>query len=161
MGDANEGPHDHTAEQGISQRSTVPTPRRTVLKSAGAAAAGFVGASVLSSDPALERGQCERLAAFKADRDMSHVESVLDDVVAAARGTQNLMYPMKDALRANATLGEVSERLMSEPSLTGPLLLNVAVGATPSFTLTTISSLENVPSSLLAVAEIVYAPGRS
>ena len=66
---------------------------------------------VLPSDPALERGQRERLAAFKADRDMSQIEAVLDDVVAAARGTQNLMYPMKDALRANATLGEVSDAL--------------------------------------------------
>ena len=35
----------------------------------------------------------------------------LDDVRAAARGTQNLLYPMKDALRANATLGEVSDAL--------------------------------------------------
>ena len=66
---------------------------------------------VLSGDPALERGQRERLAEFKADRDASRIEAVLDDVVAAARGSQNLMYPMKEALRANATLGEVSDAL--------------------------------------------------
>lgn len=66
---------------------------------------------LLSGDPALERGQCERLAEFKADRDSSRVQAVLDDVVAAARGSQNLMYPMKEALRANATLGEVSDAL--------------------------------------------------
>jgi methylmalonyl-CoA mutase N-terminal domain/subunit len=66
---------------------------------------------VLSGDPELERGQCQRLAEFKADRDASRIEVVLDDVVAAARGSQNLMYPMKEALRANATLGEVSDAL--------------------------------------------------
>jgi methylmalonyl-CoA mutase N-terminal domain/subunit len=66
---------------------------------------------VLSGDPALEQGQRERLAAFKADRDGSRVEAALADVVAAARGSQNLMYPMKEALRANATLGEVSDAL--------------------------------------------------
>ena len=66
---------------------------------------------VLSGDPALERGQCARLAEFKADRDPSHVQAMLDDLVAAARGSQNLMYPMKEALRANATLGEVSDAL--------------------------------------------------
>jgi methylmalonyl-CoA mutase N-terminal domain/subunit len=66
---------------------------------------------VLSGDPALEQGQRERLAAFKADRDGSRVEAALDDVVAGARGSQNLMYPMKEALRANATLGEVSDAL--------------------------------------------------
>ena len=67
--------------------------------------------NVLAGDPALEQGQRERLAAFKADRDASRIEVVLDDVVAAARGSQNLMYPMKEALRANATLGEVSDAL--------------------------------------------------
>ncbi len=62
-------------------------------------------------DPALETGQRERLAAFKADRDLAAVEARLDDVRAAARGTQNLLPPMKEALRVNATLGEVSDAL--------------------------------------------------
>jgi len=62
-------------------------------------------------DPALEVGQRERLAAFKADRDTDVVRARLDDVAAAARGTQNLLPVMKEALRANATLGEVSDAL--------------------------------------------------
>jgi methylmalonyl-CoA mutase, N-terminal domain len=62
-------------------------------------------------DPALEVGQRERLTAFKADRDVDAVKARLDDVRSAARGTQNLLYPMKEALRANATLGEVSDAL--------------------------------------------------
>ena len=52
-----------------------------------------------------------RLAAFKADRDDALVAARLQDVGDAARGTQNLLYPMKEALRANATLGEVSDAL--------------------------------------------------
>ena len=35
----------------------------------------------------------------------------LDDVAAAARGTQNVLVPMKEALRAMATLGEVADTL--------------------------------------------------
>jgi methylmalonyl-CoA mutase N-terminal domain/subunit len=62
-------------------------------------------------DPQLERGQKAALAQFKAARDMALVESRLADVTAAARGTQNLLSPMKEALRANATLGEVSDAL--------------------------------------------------
>jgi methylmalonyl-CoA mutase N-terminal domain/subunit len=62
-------------------------------------------------DPALERGQRDRLAAFKAARDDTAVHARLDDVRAAARGSQNLLAPMKEALRANATLGEVSDAL--------------------------------------------------
>jgi methylmalonyl-CoA mutase, N-terminal domain len=67
--------------------------------------------SVFPIDPDLERGQRERLAAFKAARDMGEVEARLADLSAAARGTQNVMYPMKEALRAGATLGEVSDAL--------------------------------------------------
>jgi methylmalonyl-CoA mutase, N-terminal domain len=64
-----------------------------------------------AADPALERGQRERLAEFKANRDPAQVDALLDDVATAARGSQNLLYPMKEALRANATLGEVSDVL--------------------------------------------------
>ena len=66
---------------------------------------------LLAADPELEQGQRKSLAAFKADRDHALVAARLDDVGAAARGTQNLLYPMKEALRANATLGEVSDAL--------------------------------------------------
>ncbi len=62
-------------------------------------------------DPELERGQKASLAVFKASRDSAAVEARLADVTAAARGTQNLLYPMKEALRAHATLGEVSDAL--------------------------------------------------
>jgi len=62
-------------------------------------------------DPALERGQVARLKEFKANRDHAALAARLDEVRAAARGTQNLLYPMKEALRAGATLGEVSDAL--------------------------------------------------
>ncbi len=67
--------------------------------------------TVFPIDPELERGQKARLAAFKANRDAAEVRARLDDLEAAARGTQNVLYPMKEALRANATLGEVSDAL--------------------------------------------------
>jgi methylmalonyl-CoA mutase N-terminal domain/subunit len=66
---------------------------------------------VLVVDPALETAQRVSLAAFKADRDLALMKARLDDVRAAARGTQNLLPPMKEALRAHATLGEVSDAL--------------------------------------------------
>lgn len=66
---------------------------------------------VFPIDPTLEGRQQERLAAYKANRDVSAVHARLDDVRAAARGTDNLLYPMKEALRAGATLGEVSDAL--------------------------------------------------
>ncbi len=51
------------------------------------------------------------MRAVRASRDQGGVESALADVAAAARGTQNLLVPMKEALRRRATLGEVSDVL--------------------------------------------------
>ncbi len=66
---------------------------------------------VFPIDPLLETGQKERLAAYKAGRDAAVVAARLDDVRNAARGTDNLLYSMKEALRVDATLGEISDAL--------------------------------------------------
>src|SRR4051794_30545589 len=68
---------------------------------------------IFPTDPELERGQKASLQKFKSSRDAAAVEARLADVSAAARGTQNVLYPMREALRANATLGEVSDALRS------------------------------------------------
>ncbi len=66
---------------------------------------------VFPIDPSLETSQRERLAAFKANRDMAQVSARLAEVSETARGTGNLLPPMKEALRTGATLGEVSDAL--------------------------------------------------
>ena len=65
----------------------------------------------LRVDPQIEVDQCERLAALRADRDNAAVEAALERLKTAARGTDNVLYPMKEALRARATGGEVSHAL--------------------------------------------------
>ena len=65
----------------------------------------------LRVDPQIEADQCERLAALRADRDNDAVEVALERLKEAARGTDNVLYPMKEALRARATGGEVSHAL--------------------------------------------------
>jgi methylmalonyl-CoA mutase N-terminal domain/subunit len=59
----------------------------------------------------LAKGQLARLKEFKANRDQGAVATSLERVREAARGTENLLIPMKEALRAHATLGEVSDAL--------------------------------------------------
>jgi methylmalonyl-CoA mutase N-terminal domain/subunit len=66
---------------------------------------------VMSIDPTLERAQIQRLRASRGQRDTSATESALREVASTARGADNLLYPMKAALLAGATLGEVSESL--------------------------------------------------
>ncbi|MGA8045896.1 MAG: methylmalonyl-CoA mutase family protein [Dermatophilaceae bacterium] len=65
----------------------------------------------LRVDPQIEVDQCERLAALRADRDNEAVHAALERLKEAARGTENVLYPMKEALRARATGGEVSHAL--------------------------------------------------
>ena len=62
---------------------------------------------LLRVDPESEREQVDRLAAFKADRDAEAVRERLDELRAACRGTENLLHPMRAALRERASLGEV------------------------------------------------------
>jgi methylmalonyl-CoA mutase N-terminal domain/subunit len=61
--------------------------------------------------PELEARQRTRLAAVRAARDDSAAERALAAVAQAARGTQPLMPPIIEAVRARATLGEVSDTL--------------------------------------------------
>ncbi len=69
---------------------------------------------VFPIDPKLEREQVERLRALRAKRDDAAVKAGLEELRAAAKGTQNLLPPMKEALRRYATLGEVSDVLRDE-----------------------------------------------
>ena len=66
---------------------------------------------VFPIDPALEPSQIQRLKAYKANRDSAAVESALAKVKATAEGTDNVLYSIKDALRADCTLGEISDSL--------------------------------------------------
>ncbi len=65
----------------------------------------------LRVDPAIEAEQCARLAALRAERDQGAVDRWLAEVREAAAGTSNVLTPMKEALRARATVGEVSDAL--------------------------------------------------
>ena len=65
----------------------------------------------LRVDPAIEAEQVARLEQLRADRDQAAVDVALEAVRAAAREDHNVLYPMKDALRARATVGEVSDAL--------------------------------------------------
>jgi methylmalonyl-CoA mutase N-terminal domain/subunit len=62
---------------------------------------------LLRVDPESERSQLERLKAFKADRDQELVERRLEELREVARGTGNLLPPIREALRDRCSLGEV------------------------------------------------------
>jgi methylmalonyl-CoA mutase, N-terminal domain len=62
---------------------------------------------ILRVDPESERQQVERLEAFKEDRDQDAVRERLEELRAACQGSDNLLVPMRAALKERASLGEV------------------------------------------------------
>ena len=53
----------------------------------------------------------DRLATLRRDRDGTAVAAALDEVRSAARGTENVLVPLKKALALRATVGEVCDAL--------------------------------------------------
>jgi methylmalonyl-CoA mutase N-terminal domain/subunit len=62
---------------------------------------------ILSVDPESERAQVERLKAFKAERDQDLADRRLAELRTAAEGTDNLLPPIRAALKDRCSVGEV------------------------------------------------------
>jgi len=62
---------------------------------------------ILKVDPEAEQRQLARLKAFKENRDQAEVEARLDSLRDVARGEGNLLHPIRAALAADASIGEV------------------------------------------------------
>jgi methylmalonyl-CoA mutase N-terminal domain/subunit len=69
---------------------------------------------LLRIDPAAERRQLERTARVRADRDAEAASRTLAAVRETARSESNLLPPMREALRARCTVGEICEALREE-----------------------------------------------
>lgn len=67
----------------------------------------------LRVDPSIEADQCERLLRLRAERNQTVVDKHLADLARSASEGANVLYPMREALRAHATVGEVSDALRS------------------------------------------------
>jgi len=66
-------------------------------------------------DPAAEQRQLERTARVRTERNADEAERALEAVRAAARdATANLLPPMREALRAHCTIGEICNTLRTE-----------------------------------------------
>ncbi len=65
----------------------------------------------LRVDPTIEAQQREGLARLRAERDEGAVEAALTALRTAAEGSDNVLWPMKEALAARASVGEVCHAL--------------------------------------------------
>jgi methylmalonyl-CoA mutase N-terminal domain/subunit len=67
--------------------------------------------TVMRVDPQLEAQQVERLRVLRAERNNTAAKQAVDAVRSAARGTDNLVPHIVTAVKAEATLGEISDAL--------------------------------------------------
>jgi methylmalonyl-CoA mutase N-terminal domain/subunit len=65
-------------------------------------------------DPAAEKRQLERTARVRAERSAAGAAAALAEVRDVARGDGNLLVPMREALRARCTVGEICNALRDE-----------------------------------------------
>ena len=66
---------------------------------------------IMKVGPQQQEEQARALAELRAERDGAAVGVALDRLEEAARGSENLMYPLKEALAVYATIGECCDRL--------------------------------------------------
>jgi len=65
----------------------------------------------LRVDPAIEEEQAKRLAQLRAARDSDDWRRRIDELKRAAAGPENVLIPLRNALAAQATVGEVCDAL--------------------------------------------------
>jgi methylmalonyl-CoA mutase N-terminal domain/subunit len=70
--------------------------------------------SIMQLDPAIADAQAKSLVEIRATRDADAVQAALAGLRDAARGRDNLLPPMREALRHLATVGEVCDALRAE-----------------------------------------------
>ena len=59
-------------------------------------------------DPEIEKSYVDNLVRIRKERDASETARLLNDIVETARGTDNLMPPIIEAVKGHCTLGEIS-----------------------------------------------------
>jgi methylmalonyl-CoA mutase N-terminal domain/subunit len=66
---------------------------------------------ILYIDESIEADQVARLKELRRSRNQGDVDRTLEEVRKTAQGTGNLMYPILDAVKAYATLGEICDAM--------------------------------------------------
>jgi methylmalonyl-CoA mutase N-terminal domain/subunit len=102
-------PQREIAESAYRFQREIETGERTVVGVNAFRADEAEPIPILRIDESVARAQNERLRAVKAERDADRVKATLGAVERAAREGTNLMPPIIDAVKAYATLGEVSD----------------------------------------------------
>jgi len=104
---------DEIHEAAFRIQQAVETGHRVVVGVNRYAGDDDEAVEIQTIDESEVESQKARVRELRASRDQAAVDEALRRVTGAAQGTDNLLHPMKEALRLRATLGEVSDALRS------------------------------------------------
>ncbi|HSN86259.1 MAG TPA: methylmalonyl-CoA mutase family protein [Thermoanaerobaculia bacterium] len=99
------------AEAAYRYQMAVEEKREVVVGVNAFEAQGETRTEVLTIDPEAERDQVERTRALRERRNQDRAQGSLTDLTLAAKEDRNLMPPILDCVRAEVTLGEISDAL--------------------------------------------------
>jgi methylmalonyl-CoA mutase N-terminal domain/subunit len=99
------------AESAYRLQQRIETGDRVVVGVNRFQASSVEEVEITKVGPKHQEAQAEALRRLRAERDGALVSRSLDRLEEVARGADNLMYPLKEALAAYATIGECCDRL--------------------------------------------------
>src|SRR5690606_13740435 len=102
---------DQIADSAYQWELAVASGERTVVGVNKYRVEEDISVPIMRIDEESVQRQIKRVIAYRERQDRARVAAALDEVEAAARGTDNLLPPMKAALLAGATVGEICGRL--------------------------------------------------
>ena len=98
---------EQIADAAYAYQRRIETGEQVVVGVNRFAEQGATPVPVFTPDPAVAAEQASSLQKLRVERDTNAVRVALDALREAARGRDNLLYPLKEALRRYATVGEV------------------------------------------------------
>ena len=102
-------PQKEIGESAYRFQREVEKGERIIVGVNGFKSTGDDPIALLKIDERVAEEQVARLKQVRAERSQAAVTAALDKVEAAARGTDNLMPPVLEAVKAYATLGEICD----------------------------------------------------
>jgi methylmalonyl-CoA mutase N-terminal domain/subunit len=102
-------PQREIAESAYQYQKEIESGQRIIVGVNGFRSEGDAPIEILRIDETVARGQVERLRAVKAERDGARVAATLAVLERTTREGANVLPAVIDAVKAYATLGEISD----------------------------------------------------
>jgi methylmalonyl-CoA mutase (EC 5.4.99.2) len=103
--------HRQIQEVAFERQAAVDAGDRTIVGVNAYTDDASAHVDIAEADPMMEAAQVDRLEQVRSDRDASAVQRALTAIGHTAATDRNLMYPIIAAVKARATVGEISDTL--------------------------------------------------